>query len=114
MLLAGGHAADLVIEGDVRSLVGFVGVASATHAGEKAAAGSCGSGGGGGRGNDVRGCGGRGGEVGGAEGVACAATAGADVGGCGRGWLGEDVAGRHVCFFVLRGVNVGGDVVCKL
>lgn len=101
VLLTGGNAADLVVEGDGWPLASLVGVACAADAGEEAACVGCrawavddGRGDwdsvgdrGGGRGPPAAGAG--------AVGVPCAATTGAHVGGGGGGWLGKDVVGRH-------------------
>jgi len=100
VLLAGGHATDLVVQGEEGTLVGLVGVSGAAYAGEEAA-------GGGGR-SSRNGSGGGGADAGWtaggscAEGVACAAATGADVGRGGGSVLSEDVLGRHFeCGFVV-------------
>jgi hypothetical protein len=102
VLLAGGHATDLVVQGEEGTLVGLVGVARAAYAGEEAASG-------GGRRSRSRSGGGgadTGWTAGGscAEGVACAAATGADIGRGGGSVLSEDVLGRHFeCGFVFVG-----------
>jgi hypothetical protein len=103
VLLAGGHATDLVVQGEEGTLVGLVGIARAAYAGEEAA-----SGGGGRRSRSRSGGGGAdtGWTAGGscAEGVACAAATGADIGRGGGSVLSEDVLGRHFeCGFVFVG-----------
>ena len=105
VLLAGGHATDLVVQGEEGTLVGLVGITSAAYAGEEAASG-------GGRRSSRNGSGGGGADAGWtaggscAEGVACAAATGANVGRGGGSVLSEDVLGRHFecgfCFCWLR------------
>jgi hypothetical protein len=102
VLLAGGHAANLVVEGDGGSLASLVGVAGSADAREEAAGvdsrGRAADGSGERHGGGVLGRGGAGTAAGagvGAEGVTGTATAGAHVGGGGGSGLREDVVGRH-------------------
>lgn len=85
-VLASLRAVELLIKGQRRTLAGLVDVASAADAAEEATGGRCGSG-------SVRG---RGvvGVVGDTGDVTSAATTRADVGGCGGGWLGDNVVGH--------------------
>lgn len=107
--LALGSATELIVDtqGGSGTLVGLVGVAGTADAAEEAAGLRFVRRGRGLR-DDGGGGGGRARGRGGAEGVSCAATAGADVGGGGGRRLRDDVSGRHFGGCIVGGGGGGG------